>query len=397
MKQITRCIYLIAGLFFQQQAMAQLPTLYSIGAAKVDAIKKNAATNKATAENIKQLSKNADKILNKQFGSVMDKNTAPPCGNMHEYLSMAKYYWPDPTKPDGKPYIRKDGEKNPANDLVSDDKNFDGLVDAVHTLSWAYYFTNEEKYATKGIELIRFWFLDTATYMAPNLNHAQLRTGIDTGSNSGIIDTHGLPRIIDAIGLLRLSKTWTAKDEQGTKQWFTDYLQWLQTSKNGKKEAQAKNNHGTFYDLQIVTIALFCGKEKIADQMLQSEFTRIANQIEPDGKQPLELERTLALSYSTFNLEAWSLLANAAGTKGVDLWHYQTADGRSIKKAIDYLMPFVIDGQKWNYKQIGPYKTYDFYRLLLIAADKFKDDTYRKAAEKIRDSNKNIFVKIFFE
>ena len=387
------CIVL---LYLQQQVTAQLPQVYSIDAAKVATIKKDAASPRI-AENIKQLARQADKFMDAKFGSVMDKKYAPPCGNMHEYFSKAKYFWPDPTKADGLPYIRKDGQKNPDNDLISDDKNFDNMIGAVHTLSWAYYFTDKEKYAEKCINLIRFWFLDTATYMAPNLNHAQVRMGIDTGSNSGLIDTHQLPEVIDAIGLLRSSKLWKTTDEQGMKQWFSSYLNWLRTSKNGIKESKEKNNHRTFYDNQIVTIALYCDEEKIADKMLQSEYARIASQIEPDGKQPLELERTLALSYSTFNLEAWSLLATAAATQGVDLWHYETKDGRSIRKAIDFLMPYALGEKKWEYQQINPYKAYDYYRILLIAADEYKDDTYRKAAEKIKESNKNIFVKLFYE
>ncbi len=375
----------------------QLPELYLVNAEKVAAVKKNAVSDKATAENIKQLSKQADKLLPQHFGTVMDKNVAPPCGNMHEYLSMAKYFWPDSAKPDGKPYIRKDGQKNPANDLISDDKNFDDVISAINTLSWAYYFTDEEKYAEKSANLIRLWFIDTATCMAPNLNHSQIRTGIDTGNKSGIIDTHLLPQVLDAVGLLRASAQWKKPDEVAVKQWFSSYLKWMRTSKNGKSEAESKNNHGTFYDVQIVTIALFCGENSIAEKMLQSDFTRMAYQVESDGKQPLELERTLALSYSTFNLEAWSFLATAAETKGIDLWHYQTAGGGSIKKAIDYLQPFVTEGKKWEYQQINPYKPDEFYRLLLIAADKFKEDNYRKEAEKIKDSNKNIFTRLFFE
>jgi hypothetical protein len=142
---------------------------------------------------------------------------------------------------------------------------------------------------------------------------------------------------------------------------------------------------------------LFCGEDKVADKILQSDYARLAWQIEPDGKQPLELERTLALGYSTFNLEAWSLLANAAKTKGIDLWHYQTADGRSLKKAIDYLLPYVTQEKKWEYKQINPFKVHDYYRILLIAADVYKDDSYRKEAEKIKDTNKDILVKLFYE
>lgn len=386
-----------AVMLIQHGLMAQVPQLYLVNATKMVTIKKNAFANKVTTENIKQLAKQGDKILGQQFGSVMDKKFIPPCGNMHEYMSMARYYWPDPTKPDGKPYIKKDGQKNPANDLVSDDKNFDDMVAAVNTLSWAYFFTNDEKYAAKSIGLLRFWFLDTATLMLPSLNHAQIRTGIDTGVSTGIIDTHNLPQVVDAIGLLRSSKYWKTSDETGMKQWFSQYLLWLRTSKNGKKESEAPNNHGTFYDVQIAIIALYCGENTVANNMLQTGFARIASQIEADGKQPLELARTASLGYSTFNLEAWFSFANAAKTQGVDLWHYQTTDGKSLRKAIDFLMPFVTEGKPWPYQQINPYKTQDFYRLLLIAAEEFKDDNYRKQAEKIKDSNKNILIKLFYE
>jgi hypothetical protein len=390
---LTSCIVLFTSCI----ASAQLPQLYLIDAKKVDAIKKNIKNSKQQEDNLKELKRQSDKLLLKKFGSVMDKKFTPPCGNIHEYMSMARYYWPDPTKPDGKPYIKKDGEKNPANDLVSDDKNFDDLISAVNTLSWAYYFSNEEKYAIKAIQLIRFWFLDTATRMLPNLNHAQIRTGIDSGGYSGIIDTHRLPQALDNIGLLRSSKYWNENDEKGMKQWFTDYVEWMQTSVNGKKESQSKNNHGTYYDMQVAAISLFCDQDVVAEKIFKQEFGRIASQIEPDGKQPLELLRTAALSYSTFNLEAWSMLANIAETKNIDLWHYETKDGRSIKKAIDYLLPFVTEGKPWQYKQINPYKTQDYYRLLLVAAEKYKDDKYKTAAEKIKDSNKNVLVKILYE
>jgi hypothetical protein len=393
MKVFQKHIICLAVIFFvQQNLMAQLPQLYLVDVSRAAAAKKH-----ASVENIKQLSKQADKLLNQKFGSVMDKKFTPPCGNMHEYMSMARYYWPDPTKPDGKPYIKKDGQKNPANDLVSDDRNFDILISSVNTLSWTYYFTDDEKYAAKAIQLIRLWFIDTATNMLPNLNHAQIRTGIDTGASTGIIDTHNLPQVVDGIGLLRSSKYWKQSDEVGTRKWFKEYLNWMVNSKNGKKEGEAKNNHGTFYDMQVASIALFCGEKLIADKILKNDFARLASQIEPDGKQPLELERTLALGYSTFNLQAWCLLANIAEKNGVDFWNYQTSDGRSIKKAFDYLVPYVTDGKSWEYQQINTYKTNDFYYLLLMAADKFKNDTYKQKAEKIKDSNKNILIKILYE
>ena len=55
----------------------------------------------------------ADKLLDVQPLSVMMKEKVPASGNKHDYMSQARYYWPDPTKPDGLPYVSRDGESNP--------------------------------------------------------------------------------------------------------------------------------------------------------------------------------------------------------------------------------------------------------------------------------------------
>jgi Alginate lyase len=60
-----------------------------------------------------QLLKDADKVLRYQPVSVMDKTELPPSGNKHDYMSIGPYWWPDPSRADGVPYIRKDGEVNP--------------------------------------------------------------------------------------------------------------------------------------------------------------------------------------------------------------------------------------------------------------------------------------------
>ena len=397
MKLIRIYIIVLFSICFYKTLEAQQPQLFLIDANKVAAIKKSIKNNETLAKNIAELIRQSDKLVKKEFGSVMDKKFTPPCGNMHEYMSMARYYWYDSSKSDGKPYIKKDGQKNPEVDKISDDKNFDGLIAAVHTLSFAYYFTDDEKYAAKATQLIRFWFLDTATMMFPNLNHAQTRTGIDTGVSTGIIDTHNLPDMLDAIGLLRSYKQWNNADERGIKKWFEDYLEWFLKSDNGKKEREAKNNHGTFYNVQAVPIALFCNKKSVANDLLKKAFDRLDKQIEPDGKQPLELLRTLALSYSIFNLRAWFTLAEVAEKTKIDFWNYEAKSGGSLKKAIDYLIPFVVDGKPFEYKQINKYKPQDLYVLLLIAAEKFNDEKYIIAAAKIKDSNKNILVKVLYE
>jgi len=36
----------------------------------------------------------------------------------------------------------------------------------------------------------------------------------------------------------------------------------------------------------------------------------------------------------------------------VDLWNFETSDGRSIRKGLDFLLPYVQGKKKWEYQQI---------------------------------------------
>src|SRR5215831_17811958 len=66
-----------------------------------------------TAAAREALIKAADRALEQKPLSVVDKKKVPPSGDKHDYLSQAPYWWPDPSKPDGLPYIRRDGETIP--------------------------------------------------------------------------------------------------------------------------------------------------------------------------------------------------------------------------------------------------------------------------------------------
>ncbi|HXB92380.1 MAG TPA: alginate lyase family protein, partial [Puia sp.] len=60
-----------------------------------------------------QLLRDADKLLNFAPVSVMQKAAFPPSGDKHDYMSIAPYFWPDSSKPNGLPYINRDGVVNP--------------------------------------------------------------------------------------------------------------------------------------------------------------------------------------------------------------------------------------------------------------------------------------------
>ena len=77
----------------------------------------------------------------------------------------------------------------------------------------------------------------------------------------------------------------------------------------------------------------------------------MAAQIKPDGSQPLELARVDSFGYSRFNLQALFALATLGEHVGVDLWHFEAADGASIRKALDFLVPYAQDTSKpWPFE-----------------------------------------------
>ena len=49
------------------------------------------------------LKKEADRLSDAQPLSVMMKEKTPASGDKHDYMSQARYFWPDPAKPDGLP------------------------------------------------------------------------------------------------------------------------------------------------------------------------------------------------------------------------------------------------------------------------------------------------------
>jgi len=325
----------------------------------------------------------ARKVLKEGTYSVTSKGVVPPSGSKHDYMSQAPYFWPDPAKKDGLPYIRKDGERNPEINKITDHATMDDMEDSVETLALAYYFRGDEAYAKKAVELLRAWFLDPATKMNPNLEYAQYIPGVNTGRGIGLIETRGLTRVVDAIGLLEGSKSLTDVDKRGLTDWYSKFLTWMQESKNGRDESASQNNHGTYYDLQIVSYALFVGKADLAKSVAETAKTkRIAKQIEPDGSQPLELARTKGWSYSVMNLEGLITLAALADHSGVDLWNYKTKDGRGIRGAFDFLYPYA-NGEKWKFQQIGEWPSQILFPVMRRASAKYADAKYKSMMAKV--------------
>lgn len=298
----------------------------------------------------------ADRALAGPVYSVVDKSRTPPSGDKHDYISMGPYWWPDPARPNGEPYIRRDGEVNPErNTNAFDAGRMDAMAGAVEALALAYYFTGKDAYAAKAGRLLRVWFLDPATRMNPSMTYAQGVPGRTPGRAEGVLDTYRLLRVVESIGVLAPSRTLTPAEQKGLEAWFGDYAAWMQTAPTGQQERAARNNHGLWYDYQLATFALFARRPDLARSVLASVGQgRIDPQIAADGKLPEELSRTKALHYSYFALEPLVGMAELGRCVGVDLWNYKGPKGQGIRAAFDYLAPFVGDEATFPYKDLNP-------------------------------------------
>lgn len=394
MKRLIACLVTL----FTITASAQLPPTFIMDAGRLaDVKKKYRQQDAATVRLIDSLKKQADGLLKMKPVSVMDKITVPPSGSKHDYQSQAPYFWYDSSKPNGLPYLRRDGERNPEIYKITDHRNLDNASSASRTLALAYFFTGEEKYAGKAADLLRYWFFNEDTKMNPNLEYAQAVPGVNTGRGIGIIESRALTGIADASGLLQGSKLWTDTDMQQLKQWYSQFFDWLLNSKNGKEEHAAKNNHGSWYYVQAIDFALFTGNKEKAKELVEESKKRLDSQLTAEGKWPLELERTNALGYSTFNTRAWFDLATLAEITGTDLWHHKNTNGATLQTALDWLIPYALGEKKWEYKQISPYNKNDIYPLLLKAAEKFKAPSYLERAKTLSKNGDDWMVELLYK
>jgi hypothetical protein len=319
------------------------------------AIKAVRDTDPVVSAAYRTLLRQADAALARRPGAVTDKTTLPPSGDRHDYLSIAPYWWPVPGNPDA-PYVRRDGEFNPARDTGSYDRTAIGrMSNDVRTLALAYYYSDDPRYATKAAQLIRTWFLDPATAMNPNANFAQAVRGREDGRAEGVLDTNAFQPVVDAIGLISPSRALTPAEGRSLETWFGRYVDWMLTSRNGRAEQAAKNNHGIWFDSQITHYALFARRPAIARKVVdQFAARRISAQMDVDGRLPAELARTRSLHYSIFALMPAYDVAEMAACLGTDLWGYADAQGRGLRKATDFLAAYRSKLDAWPYRELRP-------------------------------------------
>ena len=288
----------------------------------------------------------AHRYLNDQPVTIAAFASPRSAGGRHDFFSEGDYWWPDPTNPEG-PYIQRDGMTNPDN-FVAHRQALVRLSLHVPTLAAAWLLTRERRYAVHVDRHLRAWFTEAKTRMNPHLLYAQAIKGRVTGRGIGIIDTIHLVEVVRAIRVLDRASALPSNTVSGVRSWFDRYATWITTHEYGIAERDARNNHGTCWVMQVAEFARFTKRQDLLEACRERFRTALVpNQIAPDGSFPEELRRTKPYGYSLFNLDAFATVCETLGTRNENLWRFETPDGRSVRKAVAFMAPFIEDKRRW--------------------------------------------------
>ncbi len=346
---------------------------------RIKELKEKVSTDKRLKAELADL---ADEKMLLEPPSVTFHKSPAASGNPHDFYSEGPYWWPDPENPDG-PYIKRDGEFNPdrfnahMEDMVT-------MCDAVSVLCQAGLYLDKREYLSKAAQLIKVWFIDEETKVTPHMECGQAIRGICDGRGIGIIDTTNYIRVIYAADILERAGGYE-EIISGLKKWFSEYVLWLTTSEKGLEEKNFFNNHSNWWNTQVAVFSAFTGDESRLWQCFESYKNRIlSEQTDTEGKFTDEITRTRSYHYTLYNMDACTLICEVAHHRGVDLWNYETSDGKSLKKCVEFFKPFYENPFLWKYPEINAESCYLEKMSLKLAAIRYGDKDIEKSNEKRR-------------
>lgn len=309
-----------------------------------------------TQENIATYVKQSQESLSTEHPTIT-ANTSfiKQTSGLNNYASLAPYYHPDPESPNGFPYIRMDGVVNRSNmsRATSDGIYLSRLCTLLTPLCILYYYTKSEDYATRAISIIDKFFINEQTKMNPNLTYSGMVIGNsmeDLRIRGATIDANRLSIITDLIQLLKSSTSWTIEIENAMVLWFDSLSDWFKTNPRGILQNTYNHNIKTSYVKQLCSYLCFCGKIQEAKNYLEDNVRNMLSaQIDVDGRQVLEMDRTRSRHYSDFNLQLLVELAAISNSLGVNIWNYKDENGRgSIQQAMRFMCYYYQNPTKWN-------------------------------------------------
>lgn len=354
---------------------ADMPRVYTVDPAKLAQTRERAHAGDASLKPaLDAVRDRAEAALDESLSHIADKPEGfrAPTGDVHDYVSVSVYAWPDPNDPT-RTWQLIDGKRNHEAVNTFDSPKIASMSRRVIALTQGWYFLDDRRYARAAAEQLRAFFINPATRMNPHMEYAQMLPPAGKGKPWGIIDANQIPQVLNGVGMLADSGEWSEADDAALRAWFGEFARWLVTSELGIAEGHANNNHGTFYDLMLASSAAYAGDHDLAQRVLaEAGPRRLATQIMPNGSTPHEQKRVNAAGYTLWNIEGLLDLAEFAERYDIDLWNYQGPQGQGLRTIATFLEPFAIDATIWNHgadpmKPAGP--TAYFWRASIAYED----------------------------
>lgn len=314
-----------------------------------DYLLKNTGLKLQVIENVQKTTiTQAEQMMKKEPVTVTGSSCKRTAGGKNDFYSEGDYWWPDPANPTD-PYIQKDGQTNPEN-FVDHRLAMIRLSEITATLTSAWLLTGNQRYADQVLKHLNAWFVAPETRMNPNMLYAQAIWGRFSGRGIGLIDAYHFVEVVRSVKMLEAHRGLTTEQVKPVKAWFGEFLNWMTTHQYGIDEMNAKNNHGTCWAVTAAAMADLTGNKEIL-RMCADRFKTVflPAQMADDGSFPLELKRTKPYGYSLFNIDAMCNLAQILSTPEENLFEFRTSDGKSLKKGMEFIFPFIADKSKWPF------------------------------------------------
>ena len=301
----------------------------------------------------------ADAILKQPLQSITSTPFPPPPGaTVHDYATIGKYCWPNPDTPTGLPWILRDGRSNPWLLKHCAHGYSMRMFLFVTTLAAAGHFLEDRRYFARAAEQLKYFFFLPETRMNPSLSHLP--------KAPGIIEQHFFCELLEAVATLPEIPEWGEDERKSFRDWCEQYLDgFLLTHPLAIEERGSVNNHGIWFDAQLIAFALFLGRTDLAVRQIRDySIPRMDGHFSAEGRILPEEHRTISLFYSYFNLQGWAWVAGYARMLGMDLYHRPNRSGMTLVEVLKHHLDYFFYRKPWPLLQIkGRPRAIEYTRL----------------------------------